>query len=62
MLSAWFVGAQSLPIREEALGLGRFGRILTILHCPRLGLTADGHEDEDETDEEIVERWTPRFR
>ena len=56
-LHEWFDTGPDLRLIEEAVGLGRSGRVLTIL-------TVDGALDEDEVEEEadLVESWTPRFR
>jgi len=32
-LNEWFDGAPAVSLEEEALGLGSYGRILTVLHC-----------------------------
>ena len=32
-LNEWFEGAPAVSTEEEALGLGSYGRILTVLHC-----------------------------
>ena len=32
-LNEWFDGAPAMSIEEEALGLGSYGRVLTVLHC-----------------------------
>lgn len=52
---AWFPGAdRNAGLIEEAIGLGRFGRTLTVL-------TLDPEDDEEEDKED--ERWEePRFR
>jgi Zn-dependent peptidase ImmA (M78 family) len=62
ILSAWFRKAKGRSASEEVIGLGRFGRTLTILHCPGLSLAADGHHDEESEDEALLESWTLRFR
>lgn len=45
---------------EEVVGLGQYGRTLTILTCPSLS-EEPGEEDEQE-DEDLLDRWTPKFR
>jgi hypothetical protein len=48
-------------ITEEVIGLGQYGRTLTVLTCT--SLTARVEEAEDEDDEEkMIESWTPRFQ
>lgn len=56
----WLGGRKSVPVWEEVIGLGRYGKTLTILSSSSIGQEND--EDDDEDDESIVERWTPRFR
>jgi Zn-dependent peptidase ImmA (M78 family) len=53
----WLGGRRSIEAFEEVIGLGRYGRTLTIVTCPEV--LAD--DDEDESDDELIERWTPRF-
>jgi hypothetical protein len=55
----WLGGNRSVLITEEVVGLGRYGKTLTVLSSCSIG-----HEDEiepgdDET--ELMESWTPRF-
>ena len=57
----WFGGTQSVQVLEEAVGLGNFDRVLTVLTC--LDFPDENDEDKDEeSDEAMEERWTPRFR
>lgn len=56
----WLGGTQSVEIIEEAVGLGDYGKTLTILTCPHLVDETYQDEDEDE-DADLEERWTPRF-
>jgi len=56
----WLGGTQSTIVTEEAVGLGRYGKTLTVLSSSRIGHGEDGDDDDD--DERIEERWTPRFR
>jgi Zn-dependent peptidase ImmA (M78 family) len=61
-LNDWIGGDRVHGIREEVVGLGQYGRTLTVLTCSALR-AEKGYEDDDEEDEEeLVERWTPRFR
>ena len=56
-LQDWFGGARRLEIAEDVVGLGRYGKTLTVLHSMNLP------EPEDEEDEKaLIESWTPRFR
>ena len=55
----WLGGNRSVLITEEVVGLGRYGKTLTVLSSCSIG-----HEDEiepgdDET--ELMESWTPSF-
>jgi hypothetical protein len=54
----WFGEFNNVELFEEAVGLGSYGRTLTIL------TTVDELLDEEERDEEAETqgRWTPRFR
>jgi hypothetical protein len=54
-LQSWFGGAQSIELREDVIGLGRYGKTLTMLH--EVELTDD--QDEDDV---LTECWTPRLR
>jgi hypothetical protein len=56
-LQDWFSGTVKAAIYEEAIGLGNYGRTLTVL-------TAEDLPDQDEIEEEedLKESWTPRFR
>lgn len=53
----WFPGAdRNAGLIEEVIGLGKFGRTLTVL-------TLDASEGDDEEDDQPSERWEePRFR
>jgi hypothetical protein len=57
----WFGGSRSALVTEEVVGLGRYGKTVTVLSSSRIGHEDDGLDDEED-DDEIVERWTPRFR
>ena len=56
-LRDWFGGPRSLPGTEETIGLGGYGKTLTILSS---SVFAD--DEPDEEDEDMEDRWTPRFR
>ena len=58
-IMAWFGGRRSVAALEEVIGLGTYGRILTVLTCP--DLIDDDYMDEV-SDEALEESWTPRFR
>jgi Zn-dependent peptidase ImmA (M78 family) len=54
-LHEWFGGRRSIPGTEEIVGLGSYGKTLTIL-------SSEIFADEEEEDEDLEERWTARFR
>lgn len=56
-LQDWFGGKRSLPIGEDVLGLGRYGKTLTVLHSIKL---PEAEEEEDEA--ALIESWTPHFK
>lgn len=56
-LQDWFSGRYSIEITEEVIGLGSYGKTLTVLTAPDL---PDPEEIEEE--EELIESWEPRFR
>ena len=57
----WFASERSMQAVEETVGLGRYGRVLTVLTCPDL-LDEGFMEEEEDSDEALEESWTPRFR
>jgi Zn-dependent peptidase ImmA (M78 family) len=60
-LNDWMGGDRVYRVTEEVVGLGQYGRTLTILTCSTLSMRGDA-EETDEDDETLVESWTPRFR
>lgn len=60
-LMDWFDCPASHLVTEEVIGLGSYGKVLTVIYSPRLTDEVEGFEDQD-SDEELQERWTPRFR
>ena len=60
-LRDWFDTRRGYACTEEVVGLGQYGRTLTILACPALSARFEGAENEDD-EEELIESWTPRFR
>ena len=54
-LQTWFGGTRSIELREDVIGLGRYGKTLTMLHEIELP------DDQDE-DDVLTKSWTPRFR
>lgn len=57
----WLGGTKSAIVTEDVVGLGRYGKTLTVLSSSRIGHEEDG-DDDDDNDDEVAERWTPRFR
>lgn len=56
-LQQWFGGHRRIEISEDVVGLGRYGKTLTVLYDIEL-------QEPEEEDEEaaLIESWTPRFR
>lgn len=58
----WLGGVRSAAGYEEVVGLGSYGKTLTVLTCPSLvDETFRDADEEDENDDEMIDRWTPRF-
>lgn len=57
----WLGCSRSLPGTEEVIGLGRYGKTLTVLTCPSL-IDETYQEYDGDDEEDLVDRWTPRFR
>ena len=56
----WLGGNRSVSVTEEVVGLGRYGKTLTVLSSRSIGHEAYADEGDDEDD--LIESWTPRFR
>lgn len=57
----WLGGARSVRAIEQVVGLGNYGKTLTVLTCT--SVQDETYQEEDgEDDEVLAERWTPRFR
>lgn len=56
-ISSWLSG-RSVPGREEVIGLGGYGKTLTVLTCR---VRDEAYDDEQDEDEALIESWTPRF-
>ena len=54
----WFGGDKKRSVTEEVLGLGTYGRTLTVLTADEI----PDPDDDEEDDDDVRERWTPRFR
>lgn len=57
----WLGGIRSAKATEEVIGLGSYGKTLTVLTCP--SVQDETYQDDDSDDDaNLQERWTPRFR
>lgn len=59
-LTDWMGGERVYRMQEEVIGLGQYGRTLTVLTCE--GLRADKESEYDDEEAELIESWTPKFR
>ena len=57
-LQDWFGSDRSLSATEQVIGLGNYGKTLTVLTA----LDIEEQIEEIKEEEELVESWTPRFR
>lgn len=58
----WLGGSRSVIANEEVVGLGRYGKTLTVLSSENIRDKEDPDDDDDDDDDDVMERWTPRFR
>lgn len=56
----WLGGIRSARATEEAVGLGNYGKTLTVITCPSVHDKTYG-DDEEEEEADLAARWTPRF-
>jgi hypothetical protein len=56
----WLGGTKSVILTEEIVGLGSYGKTLTVLSSDELG-GDDNPEDEGDGDDNLASSWTPRF-
>lgn len=56
-LRDWFGGTRGIELSEDVVGLGAYGKTLTVL----FGIE-EPDEEEEEDEDALVESWTPRFR
>lgn len=54
-LQDWFGGERSIDVLEQVIGLGAYGKTLTVITC-------ETSADEVEEDKDLEESWKPRFR
>lgn len=59
-LNDWMGGERVYRVTEEVVGLGQYGRTLTILTCANLSLRSESEEAVDDEDA-LIESWTPKF-
>ena len=57
-LQEWFGSDRSLSVTEEVIGLGSYGKTLTVLTA----LDVEEQIEEIEEEEALRESWTPKFR
>jgi hypothetical protein len=55
-LQDWIGGRQSIELTEDAIGLGSYGKTLTVLY----NIEVPEEEGEDE-ERSLDESWTPKF-
>ena len=60
-LNDWMDGERVYQVTEEAVGLGQYGRTLTVLTCKNLSMRVEEAED-DEDEDTLIDSWTPKFR
>ncbi len=58
----WLGGTRSVTLAEEVIGLGAYGKTLTVLSSRSLALVDEGYEDDAEEERNLIESYTPRFR
>jgi hypothetical protein len=61
VLASWVEDAPAVSLREEALGLGSYGRILTVLTCDELP-TPEEHEAHERRQEAGPRNWREGLR
>ena len=61
-LNDWLDGERVYKVVEEVVGLGQYGRSLTLLTCPALSGRGDDDPGDDDEERDLIESWTPRFR
>jgi len=56
----WLGGNRSVRANEQVVGLGNYGKTLTMITCPSVQDETYGDDDEED-EEDLAARWTPRF-
>jgi Zn-dependent peptidase ImmA (M78 family) len=59
-LNDWMDGERVYRVTEEVVGLGQYGRTLTVLTCRALTMRVEA-DDEDEDEDALIDSWTARF-
>ena len=57
----WLGGPTVVQATEDSVGLGSYGKMLTVLTFPMAAMQNE-IDDDEETDDQVLDRWTPRFR
>lgn len=57
----WLGGSRSVTVTEEVVGLGRYGKTLTVLWSASLGNESAGYDDDDD-EASLQESWKLKFR
>jgi len=55
----WLGGTRSAQVTEEVVGLGRYGKTLTVLSSASIG--QEEYQDDDNDEDDVIESWTPKF-
>ena len=53
----WLGGVRSAKVSEEVVGLGLYGKTLTVLASRKIG--QDAYADDGDDDDDLIELWTP---
>lgn len=62
-ISIWFGGNREIPALEEIIGLGDYGRTLTVITSRNIDdPTYFDPTSDDQDDEALLESWTPLFK
>lgn len=60
-IHTWFGTGPEWELIEEIIGLGTYGKTLTVLR-PIIPEQCEADEEEEEFERDLIESWTPRFR
>ncbi|MEN4966854.1 ImmA/IrrE family metallo-endopeptidase [Brucella intermedia] len=56
----WFGGTQKAFVYAESIGLGNYGKVLTILSSAHIGREDKPSDEQEEAD--LIDSWKPKFR